>query len=1065
MSSSYPPQLHLTLPTNTTSFKRSFDQFGFDLDSPVGNAEAGSSSSGSHGAGSSGSRNERNKRPRSTSSLSDGGDSLSSGSTFASGSSDTSLSEGNEPEAGPSTSTTAALSPNRSVTSHILGAMSFEPPRLPTPDIQDIEMPDYPLNGGQNEVEGLTEPTSSSESPGGESTTSSEHSYSTSLERLDDLESQTYNVLSPRSSVPRPPTPPPTLPPLSLPDDQTPLHANVMPFLENASLPSPALSGGRTNTTPSLSAAHVLNSYHAIATRGPSSQTGVVSRSSDPDPIPAADPTGGRYSLSDSLEQLLNRDDLSSFDLDMRRPTRTDSSSGLRNRSSFVAPRVDFSDTSGSSSHPTSFPFMPSTSFVRRSGSLNSAPTRSESPWRQMLNVHMPNREQERSQPSRPPANRENSASQYLHSSRESPSLTLNTHPTTPLNPFSYRIPPSSSRPELPLPPRRQSSSTSNSADLARWFEHTDNTDSPNREHPLFGRERASHRTGAIGGMATDDDHAEPHFRVYSSAVDDYESTVPGLRARVMENRRSSANAEPNVRRQHRAPPSLESLMARESEETSESELRDLPGESRRRRYIEQGLLDPRETAARSYEEGVFPSTSNVTPLHQSRADERRWRFSWTNPFADLDDEDDPTPLSESERIYRASRRLSRPVPRPLSTSDRGQSFPDLFLPGDNIPGVDISTGTARPRRYRSRYSGVLAGSTSLFSENAAELRRRNDRELIDRLRRASNSGDYNWGPPSDDEFDGEVLGTRTSFGRAGGNMGGSHTDTDPWSPVLPPLSHHRPRSPSPPVMPRAMTELLSQSERPSRHHSVAVHHPRSSRSTQGMSNVRRNNTPWYLNTEIPRHDLMESYDVTNPSWDRSREPQQAQSAYVSRFSDDYSRRYGTRPSRSPSRGDHSAPTTRSPRWSSFDESRRDSPAIFDSQSSSISDIARTITSNDYALSLFSHTPDISSADLDAEMVTDTSEVYSPPNPPSIPPLTWEVLFSTLKIPQTYLLFPGLPRCQHLLELFHLWTLVMRLTQLQYLASNDLPPPYRPLSLLPTYRFQRLPGSVEIIKT
>ncbi|KAK1230373.1 hypothetical protein PQX77_006532, partial [Marasmius sp. AFHP31] len=207
--------------------------------------------------------------------------------------------------------------------------------------------------------------------------------------------------------------------------------------------------------------------------------------------------------------------------------------------------------------------------------------------------------------------------------------------------------------------------------------------------------------------------------------------------------------------------------------------------------------------------------------------------FPWTDPFADLDDEDDPTPLSESERIYRLSRH----------------------------------------------------------------------------------------------------LGTRTSFGRAGGNTGGSHTDTNPWSPVLPPLSHYRP-----------------------------------------------------LSTGIPRHDLMESYDTTNSSRERSRESEQARSTYVARFSDDHSSRYGTRPTRSPSRGDHLASTTRSSRWSSFDKSRRDSPAVFDSQSSSILDIARTITSNDDALSLFSHTPGISSADLDAEMVTDTSEVYSPPNPPSIPP-------------------------------------------------------------------------------
>ncbi|KAJ7929979.1 hypothetical protein B0H13DRAFT_909253 [Mycena leptocephala] len=32
---SSPPQLQLSLPPNTTSFKRSFEQFGFDLESPL----------------------------------------------------------------------------------------------------------------------------------------------------------------------------------------------------------------------------------------------------------------------------------------------------------------------------------------------------------------------------------------------------------------------------------------------------------------------------------------------------------------------------------------------------------------------------------------------------------------------------------------------------------------------------------------------------------------------------------------------------------------------------------------------------------------------------------------------------------------------------------------------------------------------------------------------------------------------------------------------------------------------------------------------------------------------
>ncbi|KAF9261159.1 hypothetical protein L218DRAFT_548629 [Marasmius fiardii PR-910] len=240
MSSSYPPQLHLTLPSNTTSFKRSFDQFGFDLESPVGNAEAGSSS-GSPSSGSGSSRNgNKRQRPRSASSLSDGSDSLSSGSTFASGSSETRPSEASEPIAGP-----PALTSNRPISSNILGAMPFEPPRLPTPDIQDIEMPDYPLET-QDETEDSDSESSSSGSSAEGAVLSSDEGYRSSHERLDDVERAPYGLLHPMPHIiPRPATPPPTLPPLALESDQTPLHQNVMPFLNDSSRSSSTLS----NTT------------------------------------------------------------------------------------------------------------------------------------------------------------------------------------------------------------------------------------------------------------------------------------------------------------------------------------------------------------------------------------------------------------------------------------------------------------------------------------------------------------------------------------------------------------------------------------------------------------------------------------------------------------------------------------------------------------------------------------------------------------------------------------------------------------------------------------------------
>lgn len=66
MSSSDPPQLRISLPHSASTFKRSFDQFGFDLDTPLDpTAVASSSGTDEHRPGPS--NGDRNKRARSNS--------------------------------------------------------------------------------------------------------------------------------------------------------------------------------------------------------------------------------------------------------------------------------------------------------------------------------------------------------------------------------------------------------------------------------------------------------------------------------------------------------------------------------------------------------------------------------------------------------------------------------------------------------------------------------------------------------------------------------------------------------------------------------------------------------------------------------------------------------------------------------------------------------------------------------------------------------------------------------------------------------------------------------------
>ncbi|CAA7262513.1 unnamed protein product [Cyclocybe aegerita] len=187
MASNCPPQLHLSLQTTAPSFKRSFEQYGFDLESPVGHTDAGGSG-GNNG-------NERNKRARSSSSSSEGNE--SSTSTISSESS--------------RMSPVTESSSTNSTTSRPAGpstAPVLDPPRLPTPEIQDIDMPDYPVDE-QTFALNLVPQT---QQPQPQQTP--EDRYRLTVERFHAFDGEISVLRQPQTSSP------PTLPPLGLSDDQ-----------------------------------------------------------------------------------------------------------------------------------------------------------------------------------------------------------------------------------------------------------------------------------------------------------------------------------------------------------------------------------------------------------------------------------------------------------------------------------------------------------------------------------------------------------------------------------------------------------------------------------------------------------------------------------------------------------------------------------------------------------------------------------------------------------------------------------------------------------------------------
>lgn len=195
MSSNCPPQLHLSIQPSTTTFKRSFEQFGFDLDSPVGATDAGGSGTDNG--------NERNKRARSSSSFSQSSDSTDTSRVTAS-----TLASGSESNSSISRDEPSAIT-NEIQTVHSTARPTIDPPpRLPTPVIQDIDMAEVLP---ENDAESTGAPQQTPQQ--------TEDRYRLSLDRFNAFENEIALLrrsqpLSP--AITRSPTPPPMLPPLSI---------------------------------------------------------------------------------------------------------------------------------------------------------------------------------------------------------------------------------------------------------------------------------------------------------------------------------------------------------------------------------------------------------------------------------------------------------------------------------------------------------------------------------------------------------------------------------------------------------------------------------------------------------------------------------------------------------------------------------------------------------------------------------------------------------------------------------------------------------------------------------
>ncbi|KAH8996685.1 hypothetical protein EDB92DRAFT_1517363 [Lactarius akahatsu] len=236
MSSPDPPQLRLSLPSTAPTFKRSFDQFGFDLETPIDSSlVASSSTTDEHRPGPS--NTDRNKRARSNSVTPNNNNSAEQAR-----STDTSLS-------GPSH--TAA---NHMTTTHrdapLLPPPGARHPPAPNGDSNDsvfspgLSLGEEPthtptLSFGSRSSDSINPPTSTTWSnPPSSANPSAEHNeqFRLSMERFHAFDSQISSIRARPSPLPlRAPSNLPTLPPLTLSSTIEHPHAHSNPAV---SLPS-----------------------------------------------------------------------------------------------------------------------------------------------------------------------------------------------------------------------------------------------------------------------------------------------------------------------------------------------------------------------------------------------------------------------------------------------------------------------------------------------------------------------------------------------------------------------------------------------------------------------------------------------------------------------------------------------------------------------------------------------------------------------------------------------------------------------------------------------------------
>jgi hypothetical protein len=254
MSSSDPPQIRLSLPQSASTFKRSFDQFGFDLDTPLDPAAvASTSATDEHRPGPS--NGDRNKRARSNSVSPNSADQSHSMDNSPGSSSSHTMSSG---------SSSHAVADHRDATPAVAATRYSQTPE------SDPVFPSG-LGGELNHASGLFDTPPLETSPAEPSTTSvwsnslssntgtnQNDQFRLSMERFHAFDSQISSIRARPPPLPfRVPSNPPTLPPLTPSSPVEHSHSHISPAVSLPSVESlgyPSISAQASASAPPLMA-------------------------------------------------------------------------------------------------------------------------------------------------------------------------------------------------------------------------------------------------------------------------------------------------------------------------------------------------------------------------------------------------------------------------------------------------------------------------------------------------------------------------------------------------------------------------------------------------------------------------------------------------------------------------------------------------------------------------------------------------------------------------------------------------------------------------------------------